>query len=69
MTLGLQDVLASTDENNLLTIKGDAGNAVTSTAQSCVVGADQEVEGQLYHAYTSGGTTLLIVTDIIQNNT
>lgn len=69
LVIGLQDVLASTDDNNLLAIEGDAGDTVTSTAQGWIAGADQEIDGELYHAYTSGGATLLIDVDIIQNIT
>ena len=67
LTLSLQDVIDTTDLNNLLIIDGDASDSVNSTGQNWVQGADQAIESQLYHSYTSGTGTLLVEVDIIQD--
>lgn len=67
LTLSLQDVIDTTDLNNLLIIDGGANDNVNSTGQNWVQGADQAIASQLYHSYTSGTGTLLIEVDIIQD--
>ncbi len=67
LTLSLQDVLDTTDTNNQLIIKGDAGDSVISNAQNWIQGADQTIDGELYHTYTSEAGTLLIDADITQD--
>jgi len=67
LTLTLQDVLDTTDLNNQLIISGDAGDSVTSTGQSWIQGAVQNIDGQDYHVYTFGTGTFLVDTDITQN--
>ena len=66
VTLSLDDVLASTDENNQLMITGENGDSVTSTGEGWVQGADQDINGVTYNTYTSGTGTLLVDEDITQ---
>nr|WP_250646647.1 Calx-beta domain-containing protein [Pseudemcibacter aquimaris] len=69
VTLAVQDVLDLTDADNKLIISGDSGDAVTSTGEGWVQGADTYIENEVYNVYTSGGATLLIDEDISQTIT
>ena len=64
LTLTVQDLLDSTDDDNLLMISGDAGDTVNSTGQGWMQGDDQEVDGETYHTYTSVDATLLVDQDV-----
>ncbi|HRW29969.1 MAG TPA: hypothetical protein P5227_08230, partial [Emcibacteraceae bacterium] len=66
LTLVAQDVLDVTDGGNQLIVAGDGEDAVTSTGQGWVQGADQIIDTKTYHSYTSGAATLLIDDDIMQ---
>ena len=63
LTLSVSDVLAITDNNNELTIKGDEDDAVISIGEGWVQQADQ---GN-YNVYTSGGAILLVDHEIFQD--
>ncbi|MCP5381604.1 MAG: hypothetical protein H6912_04480 [Kordiimonadaceae bacterium] len=69
MTLVAQDVLDVTDGGNQLIIAGDSEDTVNSTGQGWVQGADQIIDTNTYHSYTSGTATLLIDEDIVQTIT
>lgn len=67
--LTLQDVLDVTDVDEVLIIEDNinrGGGVVSSTGQAWVQGADQMIDGETYHSYTSGTGTLLIDEDIVQ---
>ena len=67
LSLTLNHVIDVTDEANLLRILGDEDDMVTSIDEGWVQGADQNIDGEDYHAYNAGGATLLIDTDIMQD--
>ncbi len=69
LSLTLQDILDTADTTNQIMIKGDAGDSVSSISQNWVLGADQTIDGEIYHTYTSGDATLLIDADITQDIT
>lgn len=69
LTLSQQDVLDMTDEDNELIITGIEEAIVTSTGQSWVLGADQVIDDEVYHTYTSGDATLLVDAGIGQDIT
>ena len=66
ITLTLADVLEVTDDNDELRIDGGSNVSVTSTDQGWVQGTDQNIDGETYNVFTSGGATLLIDEDIQQ---
>ncbi|MCP5381633.1 MAG: hypothetical protein H6912_04625 [Kordiimonadaceae bacterium] len=67
LVLTSQNVIDVTDNNNLLVIKGDGGDSVTSENQGWAQGADQDIDGEIYNTYTANGSTLLIDQDIVQD--
>lgn len=67
LTLDAGDVLDLTDADNELIIAGGIDDAVTSIGQGWAQGADQGIDGETYHTYTSGGATILIDEDITQD--
>tara|TARA_R110002096_G_scaffold416576_2_gene619305 strand:- start:122393 stop:130243 length:7851 start_codon:yes stop_codon:yes gene_type:complete len=67
VSLTVQDVLDVTDADNELILVGEGDDSVTSTGEGWVQGADQIVNSETYNTYTSGGATLLIDEDIIQD--
>lgn len=64
LTVRPQDVLDATGSPDILRILGDAGDRIDLDT-SWVQGADQTVDGQLYHSYASGGATLLLDPDLL----
>ena len=66
LTLTIDDVIAITDTDNILTIAGDATDTVLSTGQSWVQGDDQTIDGEVYHTYTIDNATLLVDADMNQ---
>ncbi|WP_339865428.1 calcium-binding protein [Paremcibacter congregatus] len=67
LTLTLDDVLNVTDEDNILYIDG-SGDTVTSVGQGWIRGEDVYVDYYTtFHTYTSGGATLYVEEDIIQD--
>ena len=69
ITLTVDDLIDFTDDDNILKILGDSGDAVNSTGQGWVQGADQVIDSETYHSYTSGTATLLVDEDIVQTIT
>ncbi|HTO61058.1 MAG TPA: calcium-binding protein, partial [Bradyrhizobium sp.] len=72
LAISAQDVLQTSETGQMLVL-GNAGDSVTSIGQGWNKGADQMIEGQTYHTYTSSqpGTTvtLLVDNDITQTIT
>jgi len=69
VTFTLDELLNLSQTSNQLIISGDAGDSVTSSAQNWIQAADQVIDGQTYHVYSSGDATLLVDTDITQDIT
>lgn len=67
LALSADNVLDMTDADNRLVIAGDADDSVTSTGQGWVQGADEVIDAETYHVYTSGDATLLVDTNITQD--
>ena len=65
LVLKQADVLAATDDDNILIIKGDALDSVSSVTEGWVQGGDQVIDGETYNSYTSGTATLLVDADIM----
>jgi serralysin len=65
LTLSGADVLDISDTDELIVL-GDSGDQVT-TAGTWTAGLQQTIDGQTYNVYSSGGATLLVDTDIVQN--
>ncbi|PHZ85269.1 beta strand repeat-containing protein [Paremcibacter congregatus] len=65
LVLTQADVLAVTDVDNILIIKGDGDDSVSSVTQDWVLGDDQVIGGETYNTYTSGTATLLVDADIM----
>ncbi|MBL4601991.1 MAG: M10 family metallopeptidase C-terminal domain-containing protein [Emcibacteraceae bacterium] len=66
LTLDINDVLDIADNNNILIIAGTDADTVTSTGSGWSQVADQVVNSETYHVYTSGSATLFIDEDITQ---
>ena len=66
LTLALSDLLDLSSTSDQLIVMGDSGDSVTSTGQNWVQQADQDIDGETYHVYTSGMATLLVDEDINQ---
>ena len=69
ISLSIQDVLDVTDADNELIISGDAQLSLASTGEGWIQGADQVIDTETFNAYTAGGATLLIDSDITQDIT
>ncbi len=67
LTLSTADLIAATDNDNILTIAGGIDDSVTSMGEGWVQGADQVIAAETYNTYTAGGVTLLIDEDITQD--